>query len=714
MENHENNPDAQKQCLPDYCISRYRLNRFKTRVVYVGEVGVGGDNSIRVQSMTTTPTQDVGATVKQCIELAETGCEIIRCTAQNFEAAQALKAIRQQFSQAGFEKIPLVADIHFLPKAAMEAIEHVEKVRINPGNFIDKKKFAVRTYTQEAYKEELERLYAAFTPLVLRAQALGKSLRIGTNHGSLSDRIMNQYGDTPLGMVESALEFVRIAQSHGFYDLILSFKASNPKVMIQAYRLAVSKMRAENMAYPLHLGVTEAGEGEDGRIKSAVGIGTLLADGIGDTIRVSLTESPLQEIPVAKALIQVIQTLQNHPYWAPQKDPVAPDSINPFEYQRRSVSPIQLTPKLSCSSTRPPLVFAKPYTPLADYSKLAQEVNRHNHTSKETPLEGLVFELQTEADLEKVFAIEALLSTPKPIFILEAKDKPFFSPAYLEQFSFNATTGWIFAPSFNTDASVRYLENWLNLTKNKQAFLALDLEIITLEKFKHTLEALQPANLIFTFSKLSGSFEGQHPIGAYRKLAENLRTLNLPPPPIWLRGKFDNIFNHSKASFLHRLLGHSVFAGSLLCDGLGDILSIETEPNLPSALALGYNILQGTRARMSKTEFVACPSCGRTLFDLETTTQKVKEKTGHLKGVTIAIMGCIVNGPGEMADADFGYVGGAPGKINLYVGKQCVRFNIPQEEAVERLIELIKECDKWVDPTPQINQTAHSGFINAY
>lgn len=667
----------------NYCHSRFSAKRNKTRIVNVGTVGVGGDNPIRIQSMTNTPTLDVAATVRQSIALAEAGCEIVRVTAQNVEAAKALKDIRKQFSQAGFADIPLVADIHFLPKAAMEAIEHVEKVRVNPGNYADKKKFAILEYTDDQYQEELERLHDAFTPLILRAKELGRTLRIGTNHGSLSDRIMNRFGDNPLGMVESALEFIRIAESHNFNDIILSLKASNPKVMIQAYRLCVQKMNEENMAYPLHLGVTEAGDGEDGRIKSAIGIGTLLADGLGDTIRVSLTEDPVYEIPVAKDLAQIAHTL-----WDRDTAPSpAQDSINPYEYTRRET--ISIKPNNNASISSPPSVFVKSHHDLTNYKEIAKEVIQTNNASAESKVEGIVAEVASKEDLQNLTALQKILVSPAPIFALELPTSA--DPSLFEDFDFSAQNGWILCKQF---ASSEDLEAFLKLTKERKLSLAVDCHPEQIDDFKAVLERHKPENLIITSSTPA---PGYHATGTYRAIAEEFKSIDTPAPVIWIRNTVSNAID-LQANFTSKILESSTFSGSLFCDGLGDMISIESEPKLQNATSLGYNILQGTRLRMTKTEFVACPSCGRTLFDLEMTTQAIREKTGHLKGVTIAIMGCIVNGPGEMADADFGYVGGAPEKINLYVGKECVQYNIPQDQAVEKLIELIKKHNKWTEP----------------
>lgn len=677
-----------------YCYSRYQTKRNKTRVVNVGNVLVGGDHPIRLQSMTNTPTQNVEATVRQCIALVEAGCEIVRVTAQNMEAAKALKDIRAELNKAKIF-VPLVADIHFLPKVAMEAVEHVEKVRINPGNYADKKKFAIKEYSDKEYNEELERLHEAFSPLVIRAKELGRALRIGTNHGSLSDRIMNRYGDTPLGMVESALEFIRIAESHGFHDIILSMKASNPKVMVQAYRLAVQKMKQENMAYPLHLGVTEAGDGEDARIKSAIGIGSLLADGLGDTIRVSLTEDPVYEIPVTQDLAAIAHTL-----WKKYEDKEVGeifDTIDPFTYTRRKTEPLVNFSSNGLSSTgsieNAPMPMWVTLPPPPHSEELVQKIRHHQSTYKENKIEGLILDIAGQSDFLLAAELQSKLSFTISTFIFDI-DPP-LPPSFFTDFPFLPTINYVLVHRFTQKEEIPLLFEYLNFVTPPPPGARLQLAIDTEPAFVQYLKGIDLKNTLITASRPQ---EGLHSIGTYRAIANELKTIG-KQLPIWIRNTAENSIA-PQDYFTSRLLEASLFSGILLCDGLGDILSIETEPSISKATILGYNILQGARLRLSKTEFIACPSCGRTLFDLEKTTQAVRAKTGHLKGVTIAIMGCIVNGPGEMADADFGYVGGAPGKINLYVGKECVQYHIPQEEAVDHLIALIKKHNRWVDPEP--------------
>ena len=662
-----------------YCASRFRTVRRPTLEVMVGSVGVGGSNPIRLQSMTTSDTQDVAATVRQSIALAEVGCEIVRITAPNVAAARCLRDIRAQFSAAGFGHVPLVADIHFLPSAAMEAVEHVEKVRVNPGNYADKKKFAVREYSDSDYNTELERLHDSFSPLVKRCRELGRALRVGTNHGSLSDRIMNRYGDTPLGMVESALEFLRIAESHSYRALILSMKASNPKVMIQAYRLLVERMDRENMRYPLHLGVTEAGDGEDGRIKSAIGIGSLLLDGLGDTIRVSLTEDSVYEIPVARAIAAKAMSL-----WQPDSGytPEPPDGIDPYRFARRPTHALRLSDRAAVGPDQPPRVITR----LARGATLPSAASR-GPQAKDTPFEGILVAVDSAADL-------AALPAPDDGFlVLELAGAVTTADLAAGAAALRPGTMLVRAFGARDDAA---LAAFAALVRQHGWVLAADIAPLAFPALDATLRALGDDRLVFTLAATPAS--AAHATGGYRQLVEALRRLAFRAP-VWIRNTAATAV-HPEPNFLSLLLDASFLTGGLLCDGVGDFVSIETEPDPARATQLTYNVLQGAGARSSKTEFVACPSCGRTLFDLQTTTQRIRAQTGHLKGVKIAIMGCIVNGPGEMADADFGYVGGAPGRINLYVGKDCVQYNIPQAEADARLIALIKSHGKWVDPAP--------------
>ena len=605
----------------DYCPSRHRTVRRLTRVVNVGGVAVGGLNPIRLQSMTTSDTEDVAATLAQAIRLAEAGCEIIRITAPNKAAAIALKDIHRQFRAAGFNQ-PLVADIHFLPVAAMEAVEHVEKVRVNPGNYADKKKFAVLEYTDKAYAEELERLHEAFTPLVLRAKALGRCLRIGTNHGSLSDRIMNRWGDTPRGMVESALEFVRIAESAGFKDLIISMKSSNPKVMVEAYRLLVATLDTHGEPYPLHLGVTEAGDGEDGRIKSAAGIGALLEDGLGDTIRVSLTEPPEFEIPVAQALVA------RYANWPATTAPAgAPaDPTDPYQFRRRQAEIIRADGDIPVGGTLIPRVFGPAGAPGPVGREPAADVIVGTLPSAERQLGKDVATGSAELQLGPSSSAAPLL--------LDLGHDPLAT----------LTKTITALPS----ATLLGLDNTGSLGETR----AYRLLAAVIEANFQAAESLAPGSGI------------RHPI-----------IIALP------RQQDD--------------LAIAAIAGGLLIDGIGDALYL---PAAQDPRRLTFTLLQAVKARVTRADYVACPSCGRTQFDLMEVTAHIKEVTNHLDGVTIAIMGCIVNGPGEMADADFGYVGSGPGKIDLYRRKDKVRSGIPQATARDELVKLIHEHGLWREP----------------
>ncbi|MGA0848983.1 MAG: (E)-4-hydroxy-3-methylbut-2-enyl-diphosphate synthase [Chthoniobacterales bacterium] len=573
----------------------FYAERRRSREVKVGRVGLGGGNPVRVQSMLTCDTMDTAACVRDSVALADVGCEIVRITAPTVKDARNLEAIRDELRAKGCD-VPLVADIHFKPEAALESAKWVEKVRVNPGNYADSKKFAVREYTDEQYAAEIGRIREKFAPLVKLCQERGVAMRIGTNHGSLSDRIMNRYGDTPLGMVESALEFARIAREMNYHDFVFSMKASNPKVMIAAYRLLVARLAAEgpDWHYPIHLGVTEAGDGEDGRIKSAVGIGSLLADGIGDTIRVSLTEDSVHEIPVAKELAALFAGRCEG--WTGEERL----SFDPFNYARRE------TAKLNINGV-----------PLGGDEVPRVVVTRHHYDAVAHKLAGL-------GDFQPELVYEDL-----PLTEIDPRDA--------------ASVAEVNA---RPDACLVTVKDGVGLP------------------------------VIAAFRLLASKIDARHPI---------LLKDSLDPRP------------DPQTPFVRTLLAASARLGSLLCDGLGDAVLLRTEDAPGQTLRLSYNILQAVGARIFKTDYVACPSCGRTLFNLQETTARIKAATQHLKGVKIAIMGCIVNGPGEMADADFGYVGGAPGKVNLYVGKKAVKFNIPEAEAVDRLVDLIKEHGRWIE-----------------
>jgi (E)-4-hydroxy-3-methylbut-2-enyl-diphosphate synthase len=598
-----------------YCENPFVYHRRKTREVRIGNVGIGGDNPIRVQSMITCDTMDTDASIQQTIELANVGCEIVRITAPTVKDARNLEHIVKGLRQRGCN-VPIVADIHFKPEAAMEAAKWVDKVRINPGNYADSKKFVIREYTDEQYAGELNRIRERFSPLVDLCKKRGIAMRIGTNHGSLSDRILNRYGDTPLGMVESALEFARIARDVDYHDFVFSMKASNPKIMIAAYRLLVARLNelGPDWNYPLHLGVTEAGEGEDARIKSAIGIGSLLADGIGDTIRVSLTEDSPHEIPVAKALVENVNKTSGSQL-STINDQL---SFDPYSYQRRA------TETISVAGIGPSAVtLAKADDPGGDVKLGGAE---------------LIRVLVRQTNFDKIAHKIDKMGDYKPEIVYE------------------------YARIQEVDPDDNAAIAKLNAERSPQLVTVKDNVDLAV-------------------------------IPAFRLLATRLH----PRHPILLKDQL-RIKKDEGRDFLQTLLVASTNVGALLCDGIGDAILVQGEEAPGQALRLSYNILQAAGSRIFKTDYVACPSCGRTLFNLQTTTAKIKAATLHLKGVKIAIMGCIVNGPGEMADADFGYVGGAPGKVNLYVGKTAVKFNIPEAEAVDRLKDLIREHGKWVDP----------------
>ena len=659
-------------------------------------MGVGGNNPIRIQSMTTPATSDVEATVSQIRRLVEAGCEIVRVAVPATKDAEALPRIRERLAAGGI-RVPLVADIHFSPAAAMMAVEHVEKVRINPGNYADTKRFAVREYTDDEYRAELERIEERFTPLVLRAKERGVSIRIGTNHGSLSDRILNRHGDTPLGMVESALEFVRICERHSFREIVLSMKSSNPGVMIHAYRLLAERMAAEAMDYPFHLGVTEAGDGEDGRIKSAIGIGSLLEDGIGDTIRVSLTEDPVAEIPVALALAERYNAL----FRAAGGPPAPARPVPAASARSRRTAARVFLGGVSLGGQEPVRVEALLRAPLKDIEGLASEILALSGTPAlpEARAEILEVDLDGAEDLSGLQHLARLLhARPSPLALSVRTDLPALSryrPRELEKIGevcHRLTIRLADPRSGGTEVLGKLASSQAvrGLSLCLQSALPGDGEesIRALTVLADGWRQIQGADPILALD----SPPGESPIPPYRNQAARLSESG-PPSPLLL-----------VASAAGRredpLLFASVHLGSLLCDGIGDAVRVEGFGTPADSVRLGFNILQGTRLRLFKTEFISCPSCGRTQFDLEETTRRIKARTGHLKGVRIAVMGCIVNGPGEMADADFGYVGWGPGMVGLFVGKDLVEKDIPFAEADERLVRLIREHGRWTDPPP--------------
>ena len=633
-----------------YCKSLSNYFRFKTRVVKVGNLEIGGDNPIAIQSMTITDTMDTIATVEESIRMIEAGCELVRITAPSKKEAENLQNIKDELRKRG-HNTPIVADIHFTPNAAEIAARIVEKVRINPGNYADKKKFEELEYTDESYIAELNRIKEKFTPLIKICKEYGTAMRIGTNHGSLSDRILSRYGDTPKGMVESAMEFLRICQSEDYHDIILSMKASNTRVMVQAYRLLVAEMIKEGMNYPLHLGVTEAGEGEDGRIKSAVGIGTLLADGIGDTIRISLTEAPEYEVPVAQNLLKHFEGIEEHD----SIEEITKNPLHSFDYKRRETNEV-----LNIGGGNVPIVMAD-------------------------------FCLKDNISPASFFALGSTYSVP------------------LDKWHITDTAAdYVFVGNHDVDFEVPgtlgIIYNYKKWQEHKKGYPFLDAK-----QYLIADELSDKLNVVYVcLSDLSNKFfaklktdttavllidtYNRNGLAEQRKLFTELMNNDIKNPVIIGRA-------YGNLSEEQLQLSASSDFGALLLDGLGDGIFIAAENcgSDQSVNSLVFGILQASRTRISKTEYISCPSCGRTLFDLQETTAKIRKVTDHLKGVKIGIMGCIVNGPGEMADADYGYVGTGPGRITLYKEQTVVEKNIPEIEAVTALINLIKEHGDWVE-----------------
>ena len=636
-----------------YCNSLTGYSRYKTREVKIGDAPLGGNNPIRVQSMTTTDTMDTMATVEQSIRIIEAGSDYVRITAPALKEAKNLENIKNELRKRGYNT-PLIADIHFTPNAAEHAARIVEKVRVNPGNYADRKKFKIFQYTDEMYQAELERIRERFTPLVKVCKEYGTAMRIGTNHGSLSDRIMNRYGDTPLGMVESALEFVRICGDLNYYDIVLSMKASNPQVMVQAYRLLIVKMEEEGMNYPLHLGVTEAGEGEDGRIKSSVGIGTLLEDGLGDTIRVSLTEEPEVEIPEA---INLVKRYNNR---TPHKEipSVISNPVDPFERTKRHTYE---SDKIGGANV--PVVIVSP-----DLESISKTEN----------LSDISYSYNAKLDKWNIG------DAASDYIYLGSRDIPYSLPGTLKKiFDYKF---WLKIED-NSDSFPLFTAGEYRGSKkrsDKINFLSVSIDDLTDELYNAVSEDKQCVIVLNTSNR--------HGMAEQRRVFIESMNRNIDTPVIIKR-------NYENLSDEDLILYSSTDFGALLLDGLGDGIWLEA-PGNPLKLInnISFGILQATRTRISRTEYISCPSCGRTQFDLQITTAKIRKRTDHLKGVKIAIMGCIVNGPGEMADADFGYVGSGPGKISLYKGKEVVERGIDSDIAVDKLIELIKNEGMWVDP----------------
>ena len=641
-----------------YCNSLNEYNRFKTREVKIGPIGIGGNNPIRVQSMTTTDTMNTIATVEQSIRMIEAGCELVRITAPSINEAKNLQNIKDELRKRGYQT-PLVADIHFTPNAAEAAARIVEKVRVNPGNYADKKRFEELEYTDATYNAELDRIRERFSPLVKICKEHGTAMRIGTNHGSLSDRIMSRYGDSPEGMVESAFEFLRICEDLNYFNIVLSMKSSNPKVMVQAYRLLVNRMIETGRNYPLHLGVTEAGEGEDGRIKSAAGIGTLLEDGLGDTVRVSLTEDPEFEIPVARSLVgRYAKRTTGH-----STTPIVlPSSFSPFEYKKRSTNQV-LNIGGSDSGQQVPRV-------IADFSQ-AEHI--------------------TAASFFAV-GYNYAPATDKWNISDQACDFVFIGDKHID-FALPGTLGiiqnaqtWMSAPNKDRHYPVFHADAFISAAQTHPV-----LNFILVDADQSQAEFIQSIatrkNVV-----LVAQTQSDHGMAAQRNLFfESMQAQSTVP--VIIQRTYQNLTQDEFQLF------SSTDAGALLIDGFGEGLWMHGEGlNRQLINSSVFGVLQATRTRISKTEYISCPSCGRTLFDLQETTAKIRSRTNHLKGVKIGIMGCIVNGPGEMADADYGYVGSGPGKITLYKGKEVVTKSIATEQAVDALINLIKDHGDWVEP----------------
>jgi len=638
-----------------YCPSLLQYKRFLTREVLVGDVAMGANNPIRIQSMTTTDTMNTQGTVAQSIRMIEAGCELVRITAPSIKEAQNLAEIKKELNKRGYHT-PLVADIHFTPNAAELAARLVEKVRINPGNYADKKRFETIDYTPQAYQDELDRIYKKFAPLVAICKEYGTAMRIGTNHGSLSDRIMSQFGDTPQGMVESAMEFMRICEDLNYHNLVISMKSSNPQVMVQAYRLLVKTMVAEGMNYPLHLGVTEAGDGEDGRIKSAVGIGALLEDGLGDTIRVSLTEDPELEIPVAQDLVR--RYAQRNQVTEQSSAITLPAEFSPFSYQKRVSEELNTfigghqVPRviidLSTKNLKDPAVLSDVgylYSPILDKYTMGEQ------------------------SVDFVYLADQL-----PSFTL---------PGNLKQLYQYPT--WKKLASKMNCHPLYSLQEYLKTEEKCPALNLVELSLADMHSDAFQQIQLDKTLVFVLTSTAKNAMQEQ------RQAFFLLEQIGVKVPVI-IKKIYPNLTENEFQLYA------ATDAGALLLDGFGDGIWLHAPQLSPKLLlSTSFGILQATRCRISKTEYISCPSCGRTLFDLQETTQLIRSRTDHLKGIKIAIMGCIVNGPGEMADADYGYVGTGPGKITLYRGKEVVKKNVNTENALDELIEIIREDGSWVE-----------------
>lgn len=641
-----------------YCESIFKTKRWLTREVMVGNVGVGGNNPIRIQSMTTSSTRDIEATIDQIIRLADTGCEIARVTVQGMKEADACEGIKNGLIQRGYT-IPLVADIHFFPPAAMKVVDFVDKVRVNPGNYVDKRaSFKIIEYDDLSYAKEIEKIEEKFTPLVEKCKRLKRAMRIGTNHGSLSDRIMNRYGDSPRGMVESALEFARVCRANDYHDFMFSMKSSNPQVMMHAYRLLVAEMMSLGWNYPLHLGVTEAGEGEDGRIKSAMGIGALLLDGIGDTIRVSLTEDAWNEIDPCKRLIAFASEYEG-------------SGVVPFEEKYRNIESIQRRqvslPKTIALHRDGSVIVSTKLNEMKEasfYKKLGCDGQLGQPKIKASSTDCIVMkETSNDPQIQQIVKDLQMVG----ISVLSTFNNQGNIPLLTLQEAISKQPSQLQADRFNIASFPRLPEAVIVKNEPPQEWAAI--------------EDLKPSLIILAPTK--------NRLHYCRQFFDWLQTQKISTPVI---------LNFSYTCSQEDLVIQAAAeCGALLCDGLGDGLWLEGSYDIEVLRKLSFNILQAARMRTSKADFISCPSCGRTLFDLQDVSKRIRERTAHLIGVKIAIMGCIVNGPGEMADADFGYVGSKPGMIDLYVGKECVEKDIKFTDAVDRLVALIKKHDRWVE-----------------
>lgn len=621
------------------------MKRFNTRVVNIGNIPLGGNYPIRIQSMTTTDTMNTIATVNQCIRIIEAGADYVRITAPSINEAKNLSNIKNELRNAGFNT-PLIADIHFTPNAAEVAARIVEKVRINPGNYIDKKKFNIIEYSDSQYQQEIEKIREKLLPLIKICKEYGTAMRIGTNHGSLSDRIMSRYGDTPLGMVESTLEFVRICKDENYNNIVLSLKSSNPRIIIEAYRMLVKKMLEENMNYPLHLGVTEAGDGEDGRIKSAMGIGTLLEEGIGDTIRVSLTEEPEFEIPICKILIEKVKNLTEEK---------SSEKEFPILYLTTKDIILNSTDK-TCGKNVPPVIISLDnlnYDELKNAGYFYSEALDKWNISDIAP--DYIYAGNKQVSIKLPATLKIIYNYP---FWKTLADKSNSVPIMCQK-------------EYNT-TNLPYEKFVLVTNVNDKVFI---------EKVKSDEKSI----LVLSFGK-------NDTMNDVKSLCKKIRECDIKTSIVLVK-EYDNIFEEEFITYA------SVDLGGIIIDGYGDGIWLNSPAiSKKTIVSVGFGILQAARKRISKTEYISCPSCGRTLFDLQETTAKIRKKTNHLKGLKIAVMGCIVNGPGEMADADYGYVGSGVGKISLYKGKEVIKKNINSDSAVDELIKLIKENGNWKEP----------------